>query len=128
MQGIREFLCRISMSPRARDLQVRKNNLWFEKSLKPPKDKHYNVTRYQIVSEEAYRLTGRSAKDFRKRHKGTDEAALKSWEIPAKRNDAVKNQAKWEAEAKCASSWITYRRKRTARLRTTHHTAAIEER
>ncbi|KAF4500969.1 Zinc knuckle [Fusarium agapanthi] len=128
IEGIREFLCRMSMSSRARNLKVRNNDVWFEKSLKTPKDKNYNVTAYQILDEEAYQLTGRSAKYFRKRQKGTDEAALKAWKVPAKRNDAVKNQAKWEAEAKCASAWITYRRKRTARVRTTHRPAAIEER
>ncbi|KAG5811509.1 hypothetical protein H9Q74_005026 [Fusarium xylarioides] len=127
IEGIREFLCRMSMSSRARDLKVRNNDVWFEKSWKTPKDKDYSVTAYQILDEEAYQLTGRSAKYFRKRQKGTDEAALKAWKIPAKRNGAVKSQAKWEAEAKCASGWITYRRKRTARVRTTHRPAAIEE-
>lgn len=128
MEGIREFLCRMSMSSRARDLKVRKNDVWYEKSMKTPKDKNYHVTAYQILDEEAYQLTGRSAKYFHKRQKGTDEAALKGWKIPAKRNAAVKSQTKWEAEAKCASAWITYRRKRTARVRTTHRPAAIEER
>ncbi|KAF5586594.1 uncharacterized protein FSUBG_12104 [Fusarium subglutinans] len=127
IEGIREFLCRMSMTSRARDLQVRNKDVWFEKPFKTPKDKNYNVTGYQILDEEAYRLAGRSAKYFRKRHKGTDEEALKAWKVPAKRNAAVKSQAKWEAEAKCASAWITYRRKRTAKVRTTHRPAAIEE-
>ncbi|KLO87799.1 uncharacterized protein LW93_15050 [Fusarium fujikuroi] len=127
IESIREFLCRMSMSSRARALKARKNDAWFEKPLKIPKDPNYNVTAYQILDEEAYKLTGRSAKYLRKRQKGTDEAALKAWKISAKRNAAVKNQAKWEAETKCASSWITYRRKRTARVRTTHRPAAVEE-
>ncbi|KAF5634256.1 hypothetical protein F52700_5978 [Fusarium sp. NRRL 52700] len=128
IEGIREFLCRMSLSSRARELQVRNKDVWFEKSSKPPWDKNYHVTAYQILDQEAYKLTGRSANYFRKRHKGTDEEALKAWKIPAKRNDAVKKQAKYEAEAKCASSWITYRRQRTAKVRTTHRPAAVEER
>lgn len=127
IEGIREFLCRMSMSSRARALKVPENDAWFEKSIEPPKDNLYNITPYQKLDEEAHKLAGRSAKYFRKRQKGTDEAALKAWKIPARRNDAIKNQAKWEAESKCATSWITYRRKRTARVCTRHRPAAIEE-
>jgi hypothetical protein len=127
IEGIREFLCRMSMTSRAKALEVPKNDAWFETFTAPPKDSLYQMTPYQKLDEKAYGLAGRTAEYFRKGQKGSDEAALKAWMIPARRKDAIKNQAKWEAESKCAASWITYRRKPTARVRTRHRPAAIEE-